>query len=104
MTDSISNDTFFVPNIFSPNGDNINDRLIINAGDNVQEITSMIIFDRWGNIVFSAERFQTNDISNSWDGRFKGRELNPGVFAYRMIVEFEDGRSEIRYGDITLVR
>ena len=99
-----SNNDIYVPNIFSPNGDNVNDRLVINVGSSVKEIASMVIFDRWGNLVFSAEHFQPSDISNSWDGRFKGQGLNPGVFAYRLIVEFEDGRSEVRYGDVTLVR
>jgi gliding motility-associated-like protein len=99
-----SNDEIYVPNIFSPNGDNINDRLVINAGGDVQEIKSLIIFDRWGNEVFAANNFQANDLSKSWDGTLQGKRLNPGVFAYRMIVELKSKGEEIRYGDITLIR
>lgn len=99
-----NNIDIYIPNIFSPNGDNVNDRLIINTGSGIKEISSMIIFDRWGNVVFSAEHFQASDILSSWDGRFKGNELNPGVFAYRIIMQFQDGRQEIQYGDITVVR
>jgi hypothetical protein len=47
----------YFPNIFSPNGDNINDRLLISAGADIEEISSMIIFDRWGNMVYSADHF-----------------------------------------------
>jgi gliding motility-associated-like protein len=94
----------FVPNIFSPNGDGINDRLLISAGADVEEIESFTIFDRWGNLVFSAEHLQINDPLLSWDGRMKGKTLNPGVFTYRMMVWYRDGRSEMRYGDVTLMR
>ena len=30
--------------------------------------------------------------------------LNPGVYAYKMMARFADGRSEIRFGDVTLLR
>ncbi|MEP6647277.1 MAG: hypothetical protein ABJC12_09305, partial [Saprospiraceae bacterium] len=42
---------FLVPNIFSPNGDNVNDLLWISSGPDIVEIQSWIIFDRWGNVV-----------------------------------------------------
>jgi gliding motility-associated-like protein len=94
----------YIPNIFSPNGDNINDRLVIDAGSDVQEISSFVIYNRWGNMVFSADHFQANDLNNSWDGTLKGKMLNSAVFAYRMIIQFKDGRNESRYGDITLLK
>src|SRR5687768_17282458 len=94
----------YVPNIFSPNSDNINDMLVISAGDYVEKISSFIIYDRWGNMVFVAHDFLPHDLNNSWDGKVKGKRVNPGVFAYKVIVEFRDGRSEIRYGDVTVVR
>ena len=43
----------YIPNVFSPNGDGINDRLLISAASEVEEIESMEIFDRWGNMVFA---------------------------------------------------
>jgi len=98
-----TNDDVYVPNIFSPNGDGVNDRLVISSGSDVENILSMIIFDRWGNSVFSANNFLSDDVLNAWDGTVKGKALNPGVFAYRMIVEV-GGQQEIVYGDVTLVR
>jgi len=94
----------YVPNIFSPNGDGINDVLMISSDDGVEEISILNIYDRWGNLVFGAEHFQAGDPSISWDGKMKGEALNPGVFTYRMIVVFMDGHSEVRYGDVTLMR
>jgi len=94
----------YVPNIFSPNGDNINDRLLISAGEDVEEISSLIIYNRWGNMVFSAGHFPANDPNYAWDGTMKSRTLNTAVFAYKLIAVFKDGRSEVRYGDVTLIK
>ncbi|MBL0008213.1 MAG: gliding motility-associated C-terminal domain-containing protein [Saprospiraceae bacterium] len=94
----------YIPNIFSPNGDGINDMIMISADESVREISSFSIFDRWGNLVFGAEHFQPNDSSIAWDGRMKGDAMNPGVFTYLVVVDFADGASEVIYGDITLVR
>ena len=94
----------YIPNIFSPNGDGINDVIMISADESVREITSFSIFDRWGNLVFGADHFQPNDSSISWNGRMKGEAMNPGVFTFRLVVDFAYGHSEVRYGDITLVR
>ena len=94
----------YVPNLFSPNDDGINDRLLISAGADVEEIESFTIFDRWGNMIYLNEHFLPNDPGEAWDGKRKGVTLNPGVYAFRMIAHFSDGRSEVRYGDITLMR
>jgi gliding motility-associated-like protein len=94
----------YVPNVFSPNEDGINDHLLISAGTDVEEIESFTIFDRWGNVIYLNEQFKPNDPSEAWDGKRKGGTMNPGVFAYKMIAKFEDGRLEIRYGDVTLMR
>ena len=93
-----------IPNIFSPNGDGTNDLLTVGVGQGVKEITSFTIFDRWGNMVFLAEHIIPTGPTVSWDGKLKGDLLNPAVFTYKMIAEFEDGQREVRYGDVTLIR
>jgi gliding motility-associated-like protein len=95
---------FYVPNIFSPNGDGQNDLLLISTGRNIVEISTFEIFDRWGNIVFSIDNLATNDPSVSWDGTRHGTPLNSSVFAYRMVVTFTSGRQEAYFGDVTLIR
>ncbi len=98
------NIAIYVPNVFSPNGDGINDRLLISAGTAVQEIESFTIFDRWGNMMYLNEHFLPNDPGEAWDGKHNGVTLNPGVYAFKMLARFADGRTEIRYGDVTLLR
>jgi len=55
-------------------------------------------------MVFQAKNFLPDDPTNSWDGKRDGEEMNPDVFAYRMMARFKDGKIELRNGDVTLVR
>jgi gliding motility-associated-like protein len=103
MTVHVSTDHhFYIPNIFSPNGDGINDVLTIGASDDVESIVAFSIFDRWGNLVFEKTNSQPNEVK--WDGTFNDKTLNPGVFTYKAVIRYSDNRTEIRYGDVTLLR
>ncbi|MEP7197599.1 MAG: SdrD B-like domain-containing protein [Saprospiraceae bacterium] len=94
----------YVPNVFSPNGDNMNDKLSIFANNDVKMIDLFLIFDRWGNKVYELEGFHPNNTNLGWDGTLNGQRLNPAVFAY--YVEWRDklGKQHNQYGDITLLR
>ncbi len=94
----------YVPNAFSPNGDGTNDRLIVFGGPQVARVRYFQIFDRWGNLVFHAEDFPPNDPAFGWNGVFHGQPLNSAVFAWRVEVAYLDGRTEVLYGDVTLLR
>ena len=65
----------YVPDAFSPNGDGNNDRLQI-FGDHLTDF-EMRIFNRWGEVVF-----YTNDISERWDGTYRGNSYPPMLYAY----------------------
>jgi gliding motility-associated-like protein len=99
-----SNNDLYIPNIFSPNGDNINDLLLLSSGSGVEEIEYMEIFDRWGNIVFMARNFPPGDPAYAWDGSRSGVTMNPAVYAYSVVIRWKDGRRELRNGDVTLIR
>jgi gliding motility-associated-like protein len=98
------NNDIFIPNIFTPNGDGINDEIVISGGRDVERIISFLIYDRWGNVVFEGNDFSPNDSSISWDGTFENERMNPGVFAYRIIIDLAGGQQTIVFGDITLIR
>jgi gliding motility-associated-like protein len=105
MTLFLENDyDIYVPNIFSPNGDGVNDVLVISAGNSVEQILEFTVFDRWGNVVYVDDHFEANDVGHAWDGMRKQKKLNHGVFAYKLIVQFSDGTQDVVYGDITLMR
>ena len=98
------NRDLFIPNIFSPNGDQVNDVFLIGAGPALNEISILTIFDRWGNMVFQAEQFKANDPQRAWDGKKNGQPLNPGVFVYQLEAVYIDGSKAEKYGSVTLVR
>ncbi len=87
----------FIPQIFSPNGDGLNDFLFAKANrlDNVL----FIIYNRWGEKVF-----ESTDIQIGWDGTFRGVPAQEGVYVYYLEGEIEEGGSITKKGDITLVR
>lgn len=94
----------YIPNAFSPNGDGVNDFFYILAGEGVEEIEELQIFQRFGDMVYQKQNFDPNDPSAAWDGMHRGKMLNPAVFVYKAIIRFKDGRSEEFTGDVTLVR
>jgi gliding motility-associated-like protein len=95
---------FFAPNIFSPNSDGNNDAFTLFAGSGVRALRSLRIFDRWGELIFTRENFSPNDLSAGWDGTFRGKHLDPGVFLWQAEIEYQNGDAELRYGDVTMVR
>ncbi len=95
----------FIPTAFSPDGDQINDRLTVFANPvQVQRVLSFQVFDRWGGRIFAAENFRPNDENAGWDGRFKGLPLDPGVYVYSARLLLIDGSEEVVRGDVLLAR
>ncbi len=95
----------FVPNVFSPNGDLINDRFTIFGNEeHVTNIKSFLIFNRWGEEVFKGLNLPPNDPNSGWDGTYRDQPLNPAVFTWFIEVEFIDGSIELYEGDVSLVK
>ncbi len=87
----------FIPNAFSPNGDNNNDVLYVRG----LFIEKMIfrVFDRWGEMVFESE-----DPAIGWDGTFRGKKLDPDVYDYYLDVTCTGGLKSITKGNVTLMK
>lgn len=92
-----NNDRVFIPNAFSPNGDQINDFWQPFIGSDFT-IKHCMIFDRWGNMVYQTKS------SILWDGRFNEMVCSPGVYIY--YIELQNNTNQIKKwsGDLTLVR
>ncbi len=89
-------DFIFVPNMFTPNGDNQNDNLEVYS--NVITEMSLVIFDRWG------EKITEMQLGESWNGTYEGKELPPDVYGYCINAVCVDGEEYTNAGNITLVR
>ena len=55
-------------------------------------------------MIFEKKDIQANDPTVGWDGLLNGQPVNSGVYPYFIEVEFIDGRQEVYFGTITLVR
>lgn len=87
--------SIYLPNVFSPNGDNINDYFEVYAGSNSYQNIEMKIFDRWGNLVFEGEK---------WDGTYNNQEMSTGVYVYLVRLTSHDGNTTTLSNSLTLIR
>jgi len=87
----------YIPNAFTPDGDNINDILFVRS--NIIQDIYFAIFDRWGEKVF-----ETRDITKGWDGRYKNRLVSPAVFDYYLEVTCFGGEKYFKKGNVTVIR
>ncbi len=86
-----------VPNIFTPDGDGVNDQFFIT----LENATSLevTIANRWGNRVASY-----SGVNGSWDGKVNGNLAEEGVYFYNYTVTGLDGTTQTGQGNIQLVR
>ena len=90
----------FIPNAFTPNGDNINDEFKPEMLEYLEEGYLLEIFDRWGEKVF-----YTNDPDKGWDGLINGKPVTTTtVFSYRLIARDFTGQEHEFVGHVTLLK
>ena len=95
----------YIPTAFSPNKDGINDIFRPYGGFEIVEIKNMMIFDRWGGLLFSDDDgFKIEDVKIGWDGTTRGKDLDPGIYIYSMNVEFIDGEVILFAGEFNLMK
>ncbi|RYD82247.1 MAG: PKD domain-containing protein, partial [Sphingobacteriales bacterium] len=87
----------WIPNVFTPNQDTINDKFYV-RGIYIRKF-NIKIFDRWGTRVY-----ESNDINEGWDGRFKGAQPLMDGYKYLIVAQGVDGRNFYRQGWVTILR
>jgi gliding motility-associated-like protein len=88
---------FFIPNMFTPNGDGRNDRFQL-YGNTIRSM-KMAIFNQWGQKIF-----ETTNQQGGWDGTYKGRPQPVGVYVYVIAIEFTSGSPQTKKGMLNLIR
>ena len=88
--------TLYIPNVFTPNGDGINDAFNIYSY-NLSEF-DLSVFNRWGQLLF-----HTNDPLTGWDGTFKG-QIVAGVYVFTLKAKGNDGSEYQKSGHVTLIQ
>jgi gliding motility-associated-like protein len=85
-----------IPNVFSPNGDSINEKFII-TGEGIDEL-DFVIYNRWGERIF-----ETTGLPVIWDGRFKNNICEEGQYVYILRYHLPD-RWVNKSGTIYIIR
>ena len=92
----------YFPNAFTPNGDGLNDEFKPVTPIEEIEHFSLSIFNRWGAMIY-----QTNDITQGWDGTYNGELCQPGSYVYKIAYNTfvpSTTASEVKQGTVMLVR
>jgi gliding motility-associated-like protein len=96
-------ENFFVPNTFSPNNDGSND-IFYPRGSGLDRAKTLRIFNRWGEVVFEKYDMPINVASSGWDGTWKGKKADAGVYVYQLEIYCKNGELISYNGNITLIR
>ena len=93
----------YIPNVFTPNGDERNDQFIILGGPDLSKIKTLDIYDRWGQQVYSGTYELLNN-SSGWDGKLHGTVVEQGIYSYITTLEMDDGNSRTLVGSVLVKR
>jgi len=94
----------FVPNVIYPESEKSRNRVFTIQSKEDLPILYLMVFDRWGEMVFENKNFLTNDFSAGWDGRFHGKTALQGVYVYYAEVELLPGIITKIKGDLVVLR
>jgi gliding motility-associated-like protein len=100
----LSKPDVYVPDIFTPDGDGVNDFFFIKTRSGVKSIREFKIFDRWGELLYSKSNVRLNVPVDGWDGKYNGKVVNNGVYICYIYLELENGKEEKFYSDLTLLK
>jgi large repetitive protein len=91
--------SIWLPNVFTPNNDGVNDDVVMKPGGPVK-FESIEIYNRWG-----MQIFKSTDINSKWNGTYNGKicELDTYIYVVRYICE-TNGKKLIKKGDIILAK
>lgn len=89
--------TLYIPNAFTPDNDGRND-IFFAKGEEIEEF-HMYIFNRWGELIF-----ESNSISNGWDGFVNGEPAPTGVYTYKIWVKDFKYHYHEYIGSVNLIR
>ncbi len=87
----------YIPDAFTPNGDGMND--VFNVRTSILKNMHLEVFDRWGHKVF-----ETNTLSDGWDGTYKGQPAPLDSYGYYFTGECLQGEKISLKGNVTLLR
>ncbi len=96
---TVGNGHVYVPNVFTPNADGINDILWVSGDNNIVFIRRFQVRDKEGNTVFQVLDGIPNDYSSGWNGMV-GNKYENGMYNITLQVEAADGTNATLHGKV----
>ena len=97
VSNKCEEESVFVPNTFTPNGDGKNDILYV-RGNTLKKIY-FAVYNRRGELIF-----ETEDINKGWDGTYAGKVADPDVFAWYLRATCFSNAELTSKGNVTIIR
>ena len=88
-----------IPNVFSPNDDGFNELFQPDFSESDFQSYLLQVYDRWGGLLFSTE-----NPTGAWDGTFRGKPCEAGVYVYFLVVETGYCKKAVLKGDVSILR
>lgn len=87
-----------IPNVFTPNGDGINDLWIVSNQYCPAKII-LSVFNRYGSLIYHSDNYQ-----NDWKGTYKFKQCPDGTYYYVLRLDYPDKKQQVYKGNVTLIR
>jgi len=96
----------YIPNSFTPDNDQINDKFCISYNGIRNETFNFTIYDRFSNVVYSTTNITDLDCNNGWDGNYQetGNPLLMGTYVYEVVYKDFEGWKHQDFGNIFIIR
>jgi gliding motility-associated-like protein len=96
----------YIPNSFTPDFDQINDKFCISYNGIREETFNFIVYDRFSNVVYSTTNIYDLDCNNGWDGNYQetGTPLLMGTYIYEVNYKDFEGWKHQDFGNIFIIR
>ena len=91
------------PNVFTPDGDGVNDHFYLLAYPCLKNIRSFSVVNRWGETVFQRTDMAPNEMEQGWDGYYNGSKAVTDVYIWRAEVEYYNGKTAWLQGSVTVL-
>ena len=88
-----------VPNVFTPDGDGVNDLFTAVPYEGSEVISRLTIYSRWGEKVY-----EVTGQNASWDGTFSGKPVPSDLYIWLLEVLCDGEKKKFRKGDVTVLR
>jgi hypothetical protein len=93
----------YIPNVFNPDAAAPNNRFFIGAGPGIESIEELLVFNRWGELLFQSENLVPNFPDSGWNGFWRGERAQPGVYTYTTLLRSVTGDLIRKNGTVTVL-